>query len=315
MRGTNQPKFHHRNCLFHRELTLQPLINTLLNVPIFQTSPHHITKHNHIIFHVLHGPFPGHNLENQDPEPINITFLGYFHCLAGELGSHVPQRTLDLAAQNELQRWSPVIAFDGYEVLVPNLPECLNFPLEFLLGLDQARDVELLYSHGTSISKLGLLAILAQKRLSPRGKACSITPGEHDKFPIVGFRAIRMAELIPARKRHGCSRPPHGRSHMKVVENHDAGHEWLNTEPQSDGFPVTAERGMVLKKSPTGSSPSRWLCETLKVMRCVRLVSSFDDGTPPDKEFPETFRTCRLLKFPMEDGISPDSEFIDKSKT
>lgn len=52
------------------------------------------------------------------------------------------------------------------------------------------------------------------------------------------------------------------------------GHEWLTTDPHRDGLSVTDERGMLLKKPPSGSSPCRWLWEMLNVSKFERFVSS-----------------------------------------
>lgn len=45
------------------------------------------------------------------------------------------------------------------------------------------------------------------------------------------------------------------------------GQDWPKMEPHKEGLPEMDERGMVLKKPPTGSSPWKWLCEMLKTRR------------------------------------------------
>lgn len=87
-------------------------------------------------------------------------------------------------------------------------------------------------------------------------------------------------------------------------------HERFTTEPQRDGFPATAERGMVLKKPPAGSSPVMLLWEMLKVKRCESFSISF--GRLPERLFLDRSMYSRLLKLPMLPGIAPDSSFSDR---
>lgn len=88
------------------------------------------------------------------------------------------------------------------------------------------------------------------------------------------------------------------------------GHDWLTMDPHRDGLSETEERGMVLKKPPRGSSPSRSLWEMLKMMRFVRFVSSF--GKPPVRWLNDKSTDSSSVKFAIPDGIPPVMLFSDK---
>lgn len=49
----------------------------------------------------------------------------------------------------------------------------------------------------------------------------------------------------------------------------------LTAAPQRDGFADTDDGSIVLKKTPAGSSPCSWLCETLNDWRFTRFASCF----------------------------------------
>ena len=88
------------------------------------------------------------------------------------------------------------------------------------------------------------------------------------------------------------------------------GHDWLTIDPHRDGLSETEERGIVLKKPPRGSSPSRSLWEMLKMMRFVRFVSSF--GKAPVRWFTDKSTDWSSVKLAIAVGISPVMLLRDK---
>lgn len=68
---------------------------------------------------------------------------------------------------------------------------------------------------------------------------------------------------------------------------------------------------MVLKKPPTGSSPRRWLWETLNVTRWERLVSSL--GKLPENWLKEKSTTSRMVNLAISGGIEPVRLLWDRS--
>ena len=77
----------------------------------------------------------------------------------------------------------------------------------------------------------------------------------------------------------------------------------MTTEPHNDGLPKTDEGEIVLKKPPTGSSPCRWLYETLKETRWDRFVKSL--GKLPENSFHDKSTYSSLVMFAIAAGIEP----------
>ena len=88
-----------------------------------------------------------------------------------------------------------------------------------------------------------------------------------------------------------------------------AGQEWFKMEPHNEGLPETDERGMLLKKPPTGSSPCRWLWEMLKMRRWERFVSSF--GRVPERSLKDKSTIWRSKRFEIATGTRPVRLFFD----
>lgn len=87
------------------------------------------------------------------------------------------------------------------------------------------------------------------------------------------------------------------------------GQDLLTAEPQRDGFSDKEEGFMVLKKPPLGSSPSRWLCDMLKVTRWTRFANCL--GRFPVSPLKDKSTFCRFVSLDTAIGIGPVKLFFD----
>jgi hypothetical protein len=99
MRGANEAELDDGQNLVLRE-GMQRDVHAGERAALLQQRPHMVAQNHHVVFHVLHRAPPRDELQKQHSESIDITLLSDPQARARELGRHVAERALELAAHH-----------------------------------------------------------------------------------------------------------------------------------------------------------------------------------------------------------------------